>query len=150
MMIIKIGFDPETLKLEDEAHPAFQFGGVVLKIWALYKKSFVTSQHFRESLIKFGMMLARANDPDDLEAQPYTNLDDFVAWLGICGFYGVRSGLLHGEMRTWVLNNWDYFNPSIQRDLCIEFERMEPVTKQIFCNPQPKASYEAKDIKEPD
>lgn len=34
-MIVKIAFDPANLKVEDEAWPAFDAGGITLKIWAL-------------------------------------------------------------------------------------------------------------------
>ncbi len=60
-MIVKIAFDPADLKAEDEACTAFNSGGLTLKIWALYKKHFVTSQHFRKSLAQWPSCLSECS-----------------------------------------------------------------------------------------
>jgi hypothetical protein len=129
MAVVRITFDPATLKPEDEAWPAFQAGGMALKVWALYKRTYLTSQHFRVALEQLAAYFEEAFDPEKPEIKPYTNIDEFADLLGRCGF---RAGLSVGSsLRSWIVKNWDYFNLSIQRELVLEYQIVEPVTKRM-------------------
>lgn len=130
-MIIKIGFNPENIKPEDEAYPAFKAGGVVLRFWALYKKGHITSQYFREGLVKLAEMVERARDEEDKTAEPYQDIDDFMAWLGICGFYGGAATPRFYEFGKWVAKHWDYFNPNIQRGLVLQYKVVKEVEEDL-------------------
>ncbi|WP_433739821.1 hypothetical protein [Pseudomonas putida] len=130
-MIVRIGFNPDNLKVEDEAWPAFNAGGLTLKIWALYKKHFVTSQHFHESLIQMAELFERMLDIDDHEVRPYMNIDEFMGYLGACGIYGTVVGPRHKEMAEWVVRYWDYFNLSTQRSVMLQFKVVKEVDETL-------------------
>lgn len=130
-MIIKIGFNPENLKHEDEAYPAFKAGGMTLKVWALYKKHFVTSQHFRDSLVELAEAYERMFDIDDRDAKPYMNIDEFMGLLGACGVYGTVVGPRFNEMSQWAIRYWDYFNLSIQRNLTLQYRVVKEVDENL-------------------
>ncbi|VVO63896.1 hypothetical protein PS870_00929 [Pseudomonas fluorescens] len=130
-MIVKIAFDPANLKAEDEAWPAFNAGGLTLKIWALYKKHFVTSQYFRDSLVQMAELFERMLDIDDHEVRPYMNIDEFMGYLGACGIYGTVVGTRHKEMAEWVVRYWDYFNLSTQRAVTLQFKVVKEVDETL-------------------
>jgi hypothetical protein len=130
-MIIKIAFDPAKLKRGDEAYPAFKAGGIVLKFWALYKKTFITSQHFRESLVLFAELIGRMHDIDDCEVKPYMNIDEFMGYLGSCNFYGSVGGPFRSAMAEWVVRYWDYFNLSIQRQIQLSYKVVKEVDETM-------------------
>jgi len=132
-MIVKIGFNPEILKPDEEASPAFACGGMTLKLWALYKRKFITNQHFRESLVKFADYIRCANskEPEDSGTTWYKDIHEFMAVLQTVGI--IRGGSLHShnEIVKWVIEHWDYFNPNIQKAITIEYEVTRPVTEQM-------------------
>lgn len=134
MRIVKITFDPSSLKPTDEAWPAFEAGGMTLKFWALYKSQFLTSQHFREALECVADYFAKAFDKHHPDVKPYTNIDEFLVMLHDCG---VRDGLFSQDMRGWALKNWDHFNLSVQRQVALEYEVMEPVKKLMTIEAPP-------------
>lgn len=127
-MIVKIAFNPASLKPEDEAYPAFTAGGLTLKFWALYKKHFMTSQHFRKSLVGLASVFERMVEIEDREVLPYTNIDEFIRILGTCG---IHSNLLMGpmskELIEWVVRYWDYFNLSTQRQVHLQYKVVKEV-----------------------
>ncbi|AXA25695.1 hypothetical protein [Pseudomonas putida] len=131
-MIVKIGFSPASLKPEDEAYPAFQAGGLTLKFWALYKKSFITDQHFRDALTGLASHFERMLDIDDHEITPYTNIDEFVR---LIGSYGIHGNLLMGpmskELIAWVVRYWDCFNLSVQRQVHLQYKVVREVDEII-------------------
>lgn len=130
-MKVKIAFDPANIKPGDEAYPAFSSGyPVVLRIWALYKKHFITSQHFRECLIEFNDMMFKALSHENPDCHMYVNIDDFMAWMRICGFYNCLGRPGYNEFRDWAVKYWDYFNPSIQRQVSLVYEATEVVEKE--------------------
>ncbi len=141
-MMLRIAFNPADLKTTDEAWPAFQAGGITLKVWGLYKKHFITSQHFVECLERLADRFEKMFDEDEADAKPYTNIDEFMGLLGFCGFHGGVCGPRHAQMKEWALKYWDYFNLNIQKSLWIEYQSVETVTKQVLvgvhCN-QPAA-----------
>lgn len=138
-MIIKIGFDPASLKDDDEAWPAFKAGGITLKFWALYKKHFITSQHFRASLVRMAEMFERMLDIDDHEVLPYMNIDEFMVCLGACGVHGTVVGPTRKEMSEWVVKYWSYFNPSTQWAVTLQFKVVKEVDENLtICGPRPK------------
>ena len=132
-MIVNIAFQPENLKPKDEAFPAFQAGGLTLKVWALYKKHYVTSQHFRQSLVALAEYCERMSDPKDTEVPPYANVDEFVSMMGSMNFYGGVTGPRLGDFRAWVIAYWDYFNPNIQRKVTIRYKVkvMQEIDKEL-------------------
>lgn len=130
-MIIKIAFDPDNLKPDDEAYPAFQAGGITLKVWALYKKHFITCQYFRENLIAMAELCERMLDIEDHDILPYTNIDEFVAYLGACGIYGTTAGPRHKEMVGWVVRYWDYFNLATQWSLSLQYKVVKEVDETL-------------------
>lgn len=127
-MIIKIPFDPEKLKPSDECYVAFQTGGVLLRYWALYKHSFITSQHFKTTLSLMADGLKEAAERKEL---PWTDIDGFVQF--------VRSRQRDTfsfpqlpQFTGWVIQHWDHFSPNINRPVLIQFDRVEAVTKDLY------------------
>lgn len=137
MRIVKMTFDPATLKHDDEAWPAFNAGGMTLKFWALYKSAFCTDQHFREALERLAEYFEKAFDLDHPDIKPYTNIDEFMVVLNQCGPFSSR--MFGNDTRAWALKNWDHFNLAVQRKVVLEYEVVEPVTKQMVID-QPKMS----------
>lgn len=120
-MEIHIAFDPADVEQSDECWPAFYFGVLTLKFWALYKKHHVTNQHFRESLVSLGQYY-RDMYEDESEDKPYTNIDEF------------KSILFKFNLRPspeWLVEHWDYFNLAIQRKVVIKYKAMVEVEKSI-------------------
>lgn len=131
-MIINIAFDPQNLKPEDEAYPAFQAGGMTLKIWALWKKSFITSQNFKLALERLAEHYESMFDADNHEVMPYANIDEFVDLMsnsGLSSFAG--EGPLRHDLAKWAMKYWDYFNPVIQRSITLEYSAIREVREQI-------------------
>lgn len=130
MTVFKIAFDPTRIDPDSEAYPAFQAGGLTLKLWILIKTKFITNQHFREVLCKFDDYLEKAFDPDCEDVKPYTNIDEFWRVLmDYCDFR--RTGLAHTNgIRQWLIDSWDYFNLNIQKSITLEYEAVETVTKK--------------------
>lgn len=117
--MIKITFDPRNLKPEDEAWPAFQAGGMTLVFWALFKRQFNTNQHFRPFLVRMADHIKKCNDKDDPVAF-WSNIDEF--WVLINDKIGRNLQFSHDRgAKDWLLKHWDYFNPSIQRGIVIEY-----------------------------
>lgn len=133
MAIVKITFDPSTLTEASECWPAFQAGGTVLKVWALYKRTFLTNQYFRPSLEALSEYFDAAFDPENEAVQPYRDIDEFAQVLHDCGF---RAGGFGCELRGWIVKYWDYFNLNIQKALQLEYQVVEPVTKRLFVSAQ--------------
>ncbi|MGH8381735.1 hypothetical protein [Pseudomonas sp.] len=131
-MIVKISFNPDSLAPNDEAYPAFQAGGLTLKFWALYKKHFITDQHFRESLAGLSTLFERMVDIDDREVLPYTNIDEFVRFIGSCGIHGnLLMGPMSKELIAWVVRYWDYFNLSVQRQVHLQYKVAKEVDEVL-------------------
>lgn len=130
MTVVKIAFNPDTLKENDEAWPAFQAGGMTLKFWALWKRYHATSQYFRDRLERLADYYSKAFDPEDESEQPYRDIDEFLVVLRRCGFV-TMSGFVSEDLRRWVVRFWDYFNLNIQRAVTLEYEAIEPVTKRL-------------------
>lgn len=127
-MEMKIGFDPSTLKYNDEAYPAFEAGGITLTFWTLYKKHFITNQYFKDSLEKMGELFEKMFNKEESEVQPYDNIDEFILFLSECGLFG--GGYMRTkEHKEWVIKYWDYFNLNVQRQLTITYDAVETVKK---------------------
>lgn len=130
MTIVKIAFDPAGLKGTDEAWPAFQAGGLTLKLWALWKRHHITNQHFRDVLESFAEYIEKAFDAEDESESPYQDIDQFIIVLRRCGLDSF-SGIPSDNLQTWVVRYWDHFNLSIQREIALEYQATEPVTKRV-------------------
>lgn len=116
MTVIQISFDPSTIKQEHECWPAFQAGGLVLKVWALYKRRFLTDQHFRPALERLADLIKASQQPG---AQPlYNNIQEFQALLQSCGLIPEWHAL---DLRNWLEENWEYFDPENPRALRVEY-----------------------------
>lgn len=133
MAIVKITFDPNCLTEASECWPAFRAGGTVLKVWALYKRTFLTNQNFRPALEALADYFEAAFDPDNEAVHPYRDIDEFAKVLGECGF---RAGGFGSELRGWIVKHWDYFNLNIQKAVQLEYQVVEPVTKRLFVSAQ--------------
>ncbi|WP_045158329.1 hypothetical protein [Stutzerimonas stutzeri] len=133
MATVKITFDPASLTPDSECWPAFQAGGMTLKVWALYKRTFLTNQYFKPAIEQLAAYFEEAFDPEKPEVKPYSNIDEFAELLGRCGF---RAGGFGCELRGWVVKHWDYFNLNIQKAVTLEYQVVEPVTKRLVvsCN----------------
>lgn len=132
-MKVKIAFDPVSVKPGDEAYPAFDSHyPVVLRLWALYKKHFITCQYFKDSLIEFNDMIFRALSLENPDCVMYSNIDEFMSWMRVCGLFGTTAGPRYNEFRDWVVKYWDYFNPNIQRQITLIYEATEVVEKEYM------------------
>lgn len=130
MITVKIAFNPADLKEKDEAWPAFQAGGMVLKFWALWKRHHCTSQHFRPALERLADYYDKDFDKEDESERPYADIDEFLSVLRRCRFTSL-SGFVSEDLRAWILRYWDHFNLNIQKAVVLEYEAVEPVTKHI-------------------
>ena len=118
--IVKLTFHPKNLKETDEAYLPFQEGGLLLRFWALYKKSFLTSDTFKASLKKFHEYLQQVEDADS-DTVMYKDIDEFYNLL----YYRLGipyQGITNKPLKEWVVEHWDYFNPNIQRKVKIVYQ----------------------------
>ncbi len=127
MTTVRLAFNPADLTKADDAWPAFQAGGVVLKLWALWKRNHATSQHFAESLHRLRKHFRKVNKG---KAAMYENIDQFLLLLEGCGFPEPRI-FATSELRRWVVANWDYFNPHIRREVVMEYEAVGTVVQRL-------------------
>lgn len=125
MTVIRISFDPATITPENECWPTFREGGLVLKVWALYKSQFLTDQYFRNALENLSELIKEAQAPG--KAPLYRNVSEFYQVLKRCGFIPEWQAL---GLHQWLLRNWDYFNPNVQREIRLEYRAAEPETEE--------------------
>jgi len=129
-IVVKLTFNPADLKMSDEAWPAFHYGGMTLTFWALYKRSHLTPDTFRDGLVALGEYYKSLDliDDENQEDQltPYSSIDEFNDLLKLCGICR-PSG-------KWLADLWDHFNLNIRRSVLIEYEAMEPVIKRLRTN----------------
>ena len=131
MTVVKISFKPEDLKYTDEAYLPFQEGGMLLRFWGLYKKTFLTSDEFKNSLQLFSDYLARVADEDD-ETEMYATPIEFQNVLvRVCKV--PTQGFLNRPLLEWIVKYWDHFNPNIQKKIQIVYNEKVLVeqTKEI-------------------
>lgn len=126
-IVVKLTFNPADLKVSDEAWPAFHYGGMTLTFWALYKRSHLTPDTFREGLVALGEYYKSLDHGEEEErSKPYQSIDEFNDLLRACGIWRPTA--------NWIVDLWDHFNLNIRRSVLIEYESMEPVIKNIRTN----------------
>lgn len=112
-MEIKLAFNPDELPLNSEAYRVFRFGGIPLKLWCLYKRNHLTNQYFAPAVDR---LIDRFEENEGVP--PYSTIKEFIDLLFDCGFRGSLQCFM--PMNTkWVMEHWDYFSPSINKQLKI-------------------------------
>lgn len=130
-MKVTLAFSPKELTPDSEADVAFRSGGLVLKIWALYKKHFATCQYFKAGLESLNEHIVaveeeKEKDSDFEPGRLYNNIDEFVDLLKSHGIFP-RNQYTSNEHRQWVLKYWDYFNLNVNRQVVLTYKEMQPV-----------------------
>ena len=125
MKTIRLRFDPLKITKDSECWPAFQAGGMTLKFWALYKNEHITNQYFRPALERLAQYFSEAFDEEITDVMPYANIDEFIWVIRRCGFHVDP----YGNFNKWALKNWSFFSLSIQEQVQLEYEAVEPVVK---------------------
>ncbi len=132
-MRIELSFDPATISQGSEGAYALRMGGLVLKFWALYKRNHATSNEFLTSLKVMQLWLDELKE-EGCTYKMYTNIDEFMALLSHCGFYGTAVTGRYEEMLRWVVAHWDYFNPNINRNVILTYKTKMPVLVNYSVN----------------
>lgn len=106
---IRLGFNPFELNKNDPLAKIFKRQGIILKFWALYKHSHITSQYFVTNLIA---VQQRLDEHRELNMNPIT-IGDFADI-----YDDSREGRMSDYFsNSWLMENWDYLNPSINRKI---------------------------------
>lgn len=139
-MEINLGFSPDNLKPDNEAYPAFMAGGMTLKFWALWKRSHITDQTFRDLLSEMGRAYYEMFDDHaygDCESKykPYRNIDEFVQFLRMVVINSKCQCIVLGSPhdKKWLVKHWDYFSLSIQRQVSLKYKVLKEVEEIRSC-----------------
>lgn len=115
-MIIKCGFKIQDVEKGSDLYKIFLTGGQCVKLWALWCKSYLTDQYFKNICLS-------------LKEDPIIELKHLKYYL-----YSINSDTYDRDYtnHNFMMKYWDYFNPNIRRKVVLEFPSGSDIKQITF------------------